>query len=153
MCVCRFTPTHAHTRVRNQNLKPMVAGAAKWGGTRFAVAHTYDIIRVRRRPVLLTLPFAAAAGEGRGAGVVDSLALRRRPFSWTLTPAVEAASLASARFLARSVFQDRDFLYGTGTTNVKQPIRRERKKELIDQKRLTAEGEFLLIFVWIFCQL
>lgn len=64
---------------------------------------------------LLTLPFALVVCKASGGGGVVSLGLRRRPFSWPLS-ASEEPSLPSARFLARSVFHERDFLYGTGTT-------------------------------------
>ena len=101
-------------------MKTKLGGAGELGEG--VLAHTYDITSVRRRPTLLTLPFTPVAGEARGGGGVVSLGLRKRPFSWPLTPS-EVPSLASARFRARSVFHDRDFLYGTGTRNVKQPIR------------------------------
>lgn len=107
--VCRCEHTHAHTHTRG-GVKIKPSGAeGRWGVS----AHTQDITSVRRRPVLLTLPFALVGGGRVGGGVV-SLGLRRRPFSWPLTPN-EEKSLASARFLARSVFHDRDFLYGTVT--------------------------------------
>lgn len=64
---------------------------------------------------LLTLPFALVVCRASGGGGVVSLGLRRRPFSWPLS-ASEEPSLPSARFRARSVFHERDFLYGTGTT-------------------------------------
>lgn len=107
-----------HTCARLRKIK------TKWG--RWGVsAHTYDITSMRRWPALLTLPFALVAGEASVGGGVVSLGLRRRPFSWPLTPTKEP-SFASARFLARSVFHDRDFLYGTGTRNINQPIREKR---------------------------
>lgn len=84
--------------------------------------HTHNITSAHRRPALLTLPFTTGSDEANGVGGVISLGLRRRPFSWPLTP-TEKASLSSARFLARSVFHDRDFLYSTGTTNINQPIK------------------------------
>lgn len=64
---------------------------------------------------LLTLPFALLVCKASGGVGVVSLDLRRRPFSWPLSASKEP-SLPSARFLARSVFHERDFLYGTGTT-------------------------------------
>lgn len=115
VCVCRFAHTRmrAHTHGLRRKIKTKWG---RWGG--FLGTH----IMTSPACALLTLPFALVAGEASGGGGVVSLGLRRRPFSWPLTPS-EEPSLASARFLARSVFHDRDFLYGTGTRNINRPIR------------------------------
>lgn len=116
LCVCRFALTHTRTHTHGLTYKKWGTGG-RWGGF-----GTHDIISVRRRPALLTLPFAPGAGEASRGGGVVSLGLWSRLTSWPLTP-TEETSLASARFRARSVFHDRDFLCGTGTRNINQTVR------------------------------
>lgn len=121
--LCVFVGLHTHMRAHTHGLGRKMK--INWGNGQVRGFRTH-IWHHQRAPsiglLLLTLPFALVAGEASGRGGVVSLGLRRRPFSWPLTPTREA-SLASVRFLARNVFHDRDFLYGTGTRNINQPIR------------------------------
>lgn len=98
--------SYTHMQVKNKRKKKNQEGQV----TGFWHTHTTSAACA-----LLTLPFALVVCRASGGGGVVSLGLRRRPFSWPLS-ASEEPSLPSARFLARSVFHERDFLYGTGMT-------------------------------------
>lgn len=110
MCVCVCEGLYTHMQVKKKLKKKKQKN--KRGKWRVFGTHTHTTWAAC---ALLTLPFAPVVCKASGGGGVVSLDLRRRPFSWPLS-ASEEPSLPSARFLARSVFQERDFLYGTGTT-------------------------------------